>query len=275
MESLSNIQKKVLDNTDAHQRTLISLFPIRHLHIPTPEQKYDLRLYLAQTPIGQGCSYTETKTFDYNLLRDLLGQDTEKILKDEKIECAIKISILDSMYGSLFPISQKDIISESFDGSHSQKDDWRTSIVMHEVEQLIGKSNASHKLKVLNIGVVASFLIALINAGYDVTGSDFNNSITGGELTGIRIENGEKSPYLIKDVDIVIATGMTIATETLDAIIQECRKRCVKLIVFAETGHSFASYYLNEGVDVFLSEHFPFYSFMGPSKIDICRKKNN
>ena len=94
MKSLSNIQKKVLDNTNTHQRTLISLFPIGHLHMPAPEQKYDLRLYLAQTPMGQGCSYTETKTFDYNLLHDLLGQDTKKILEEEKIECAIKISIL-------------------------------------------------------------------------------------------------------------------------------------------------------------------------------------
>jgi len=272
MESLSNIKKKVLDNTDATQRRLISLFPIGHLHMPTPEQKYDLRLYLAQTPIGQGCSYTETKTFDYNLLHDFLGQDTKKILEEENIECAIKISILDSMYGSLFPIPQKDIISKSFDGSHSQKNDWRTDIVLHEVERLIGKNNASHTFKVLNVGVVASFIKALINAGYDVTGSDFNKTIAEDELTGIRIENGEKTLYLIKDADLVIATGMTIATETLDEIIQECRKHCVKLIVFAETGHSFASYYLNEGVDVFLSEHFPFYSFMGPSKIDICRK---
>jgi hypothetical protein len=272
LESLNNIQKKVLDNTDVHQRTLISLFPIGHLQMPIPEQKYDLRLYLAQTPIGHGCSYSETKTFDYNLLHNLLGQDTKRVLEDEKVECAIKISILDSMYGSLFPILKKNIISKSFDGSLSQKNDWRTGIVLHEVKRLIGKSNASHTLKVLNIGVVASFLKTLINAGYNVIGSDFNKTIIEGELTGIRIEDGEKSPYLIKDADLVIATGMTIATKTLDKIIQECRKHNVKLIVFAETGHSFASYYLNEGVDVFLSEHFPFYSFMGHSKIDICRK---
>jgi len=273
LKSLNNIQKNVLDNTNADQRTLISLFPIGHLYMPIPEQKYDLRLYLAQTPIGQGCSYTETKEFDYNLLRDILGQDAKNILEYEKIECAIKISILDSMYGSLFPIHKKDIISECLDGSHSQKNDWRTSIVLHEVERLIGKSSASHILKVLNIGVVASFLIALINAGYDVAGSDFNKTITGGKLAGIKIENGDKSPYLVKDSDLVIATGMTIATETLDEIIQECKKHHVKLIIFAETGHSFANYYLNEGVDVFLGEHFPFYSFMGSSKIDICRKK--
>jgi len=273
LRSTQDIQKRVLDITVANQRTIISLFPVGFLHMPIPEQKFDLKFYIAQTPLGQGYSYAEIKTFDYSVLYNLLGQDAKNIFEEEQIEYAIKISILDSMYGSLFPMSKNDILSVSFDGSYTQKDDWRTGIILREADRLIGKSDASHTLKVLNIGVVASFIKALINAGYNVVGSDFNRTIAEGELAGVKIEDGEKSPYLIKDADLVIATGMTIATETLDEIIQECKKHGAKLIVFAETGHSFADYYLKEGVDVYLSEHFPFYSFSGPSKIDICRKK--
>ena len=248
----------------------MSVYPIGYLHTPTKGQKYNLRLYISQTPLGIGCSYSEVDSFDFNMLFRFLGEDAKLALKDKNIDYAVKVSILDSMYGELFPMNKKYMRTEEFKGDYSEKNKWRTEIVINEVVRLIGKSKKLHRLKVLNIGVVSSFVNALKKQGYEVMGADFNKTVADDELGGVNIADGNKSSYMIQNSDLVIATGMTIATRTIDKIIEECKKHQVKLIIFAETGHNFASYYIKKGVDVYLREHFPFYSFTGNSTIDIC-----
>ena len=263
-DSIAEIQRLVLNRTDSNQRKLNGIWPIDYFATPTQNQAFDLRLIITHT-LGQGCAYSEIKNQDRNTFKRLLGRD----VLEEEIEFAIRVSILDSLYGVLYPFSKKEtkINNENPD----IKNLWRSHIVLSEAQRLIGKSQFSKPMRVLNIGFVDSFVRTLREAKYEVFATDLESSIIGAEISGVTIEDGVKSHIILRNVDLVIATGMTITTNTIDRIIKECKKNNTKLLIFAETGHSFASYYLQNGVDTYISEHFPFYSFEGYSIIDICR----
>ena len=66
---------------------------------------------------------------------------------------------------------------------------------------------------------------------------------------------------------------MTIATDSLELIVEEARKAGTKLLIFAETGAYFAEEYCRTiGVDAVVSEPFPFYIFQGASTIEVYRR---
>jgi len=117
---------------------------------------------------------------------------------------------------------------------------------------------------------VGDILFHFIKHGCQVIGSDFDPTIIGKTFFDkAPIVSGKKTFEILKSVDIAVVTGMTIVTKTLDSIINVCREHNVKLIVFAETGSNMAQYYVQRGVDCYLSESFPFYIFNGESTISI------
>ena len=125
--------------------------------------------------------------------------------------------------------------------------------------------------KIVNVGVVGDILLRFNELGANIIGADFDESIVGmATFDGIPIINGKNTLDEICNADLAIVTGMTITTGTIDDIINCCKENNVKLMIFAETGANLASYYLEHGVDVYLSEYFPFYIFNGTSIIDVC-----
>ena len=146
---------------------------------------------------------------------------------------------------------------------------WRTQIIYDEAQRLL--SGAKDRL-IINIGVVGDILKKFSENGFNIIGADFDASITGQEMfDGVIVEDGKKTLSLLERADLAVITGMAITTETIDEILECSLKNGVKTIVFAETGANLAGYYVNNGVDVYLSEHFPFYIFNGFSQIDVCR----
>jgi hypothetical protein len=66
---------------------------------------------------------------------------------------------------------------------------------------------------------------------------------------------------------------MSLANGTLQGILDAARRAKTKLLIFAQTGHSFAPTYLRLGVDTVVSEPFPFYlSAAGPSEVWVARR---
>jgi hypothetical protein len=56
-------------------------------------------------------------------------------------------------------------------------------------------------------------------------------------------------------------------------IIDTCKEKNTKVVIFAETGANFGEEYCSTlGVDSVVSELFPFYIFQGVSTIEIYRK---
>ena len=264
--SIKEIQQIVLKKTRPDDRKIKGIWAIDYFHMPTDSQLFDLKLILSQTT-GHGCAYSPEKNINRDLLKSLINNDIFTAKNYDNIDYSIKISVLDSLYGTLYPPTGE---KEENKGNSIDKNKWRTKIVLNEIQNLIGK-NSSVK-KILNVGVVASFMETLRNEGYDIVGSDLDDDVVNSKIAGTKIVHGKQSPFLARKVDLVIATGMTIATKTIDRIITECNMSGTKLIVFAETGHNFANYYIENGVDVYISESFPFYSMEGSSTITICRK---
>ena len=65
---------------------------------------------------------------------------------------------------------------------------------------------------------------------------------------------------------------MTLATEALDDLVSTAKRFGTKTIVFAETGANFGEGYCRSiGIDVTVSEPFPFYIFQGLTTIEIYR----
>lgn len=143
-------------------------------------------------------------------------------------------------------------------------------MVVNEVKNLCLQLK-KQPLKVLVVGVIGNFIYLLNKEGYKVTATDFYSSVVGCSIHGVYVENGSKTLELIEYSDIAIVTGMTLATETIDNIILAAKKSGTRLIFYCETGANLSSEYCSLGVDVVISERFPFYVFNGESIIDIYR----
>jgi hypothetical protein len=155
---------------------------------------------------------------------------------------------------------------------------------------------------VLNVGVVGSILSILVSQkslrlppdiDVRITASDLYEGVVGTQVHGVTVEHGTHGTYgfagsdgaripmgvrtleLIADADMAIVTGMTLTNGTLDAILETAIKNKTALVIFAETGAHFATEYCNLGVDVVVSEPFPFYlTCDGPTRIDVYRRNS-
>lgn len=193
----------------------------------------------------------------------LLNQD---FLSVPIVNNAIRIALLDSIY----PLcrAMKPDAAYTITDIPDRKILWRSNIIADEVKRLVGEGDKA----VLNVGVVENIVRVLLDKHYRVIGTDFNEGLIGAKLFGrASVFSGEETLALAAKADVVVATGMTIVTETLDDIITVCKKNNTKLILFSETGENLGSYYVKNGVDAYISEIYPWYLFPGTSTINVYR----
>jgi len=265
MNSIEAIEKRILEHSTTQDRQVKGIWGVDCLFNPINNGRiFDYKFIVSQT-MGQGCAYSTTFNYPREFLRQYVGCD---FMECEINDIALKVSFLDSLYGTLFPsTNKKRTISEA---TSFEKMKWRTQIILGEATRLLG--DVKNK-KIVNVGVVGDILHAFAENGAEIIGTDYDTSIVGTTIYGcIPIFNGKSTIKEISESDLAIITGMTITSNTIDEIIECCLNNDVKTIIFAETGANLASYYLNQGIDVYLSEYFPFYIFNGRSVIDVCYK---
>ena len=228
------------------------------------ERKIDYTFILAQT-FSQGCCYCDSRVV---LERALVGRDAREVISE--INC-INIALLDSIYGSL-DTNPEEIVR--IEGNSIEKTNQRNLIVVEELERLIGSGvNTPHDVRVVNVGAVDGLIRRLVQKGYSVFATDFDEGIIGTSLHGIRIDPGTMTPKHVGTCDFAIITGMTLSTSTLDEIVDIAKRHDTRLIMFAETGANMGEEYCNTiGIDTVISELFPFYIYQGVSTIKIYRK---
>jgi hypothetical protein len=263
MNSILEIEQKIIEYSEKKDRIVRGLWGVDCLYNPTNNGRvFDYKFLVSQTA-GQGCAYSIKYDYPHDFLRKYVGQD---FLEKDINDVALKVCVFDSIYGTIFPPKHKKrmvLNSCSF-----EKMKWRTKIIFDEAIRLLG---SVRNKKIVNVGVVGDILLTFKEKGAIISGTDFDNSIVGASVFGdIQIASGDETIKKISDADLAIVTGMTITTNTIDDIIKCCCNRNVKIIIFAETGANLASYYLNQGVNVYLSEYFPFYIFNSTSIIDVC-----
>lgn len=230
---------------------------------PNPaERTFKYTFWLAMTR-GQGCCYC---TGDDERGRELVGSDVRELSKEKT---CISIAALDSLYASM---PRRPAASYQLVGNPVGKTDARTEIILHEAERLV-TGICSRKPRVVNVGLVGNVVRDLVAHGYDVRASDMERDTVGTRVHGVLVEDGTRTFDLVRDSDLAIVTGMTIATDSLELIVEEARKAGTKLLVFAETGANFGEEYCRTvGVDAVVAEPFPFYIFQGTSTIEVYRK---
>lgn len=263
MNSLKEIEKHIFELTSEKDRQIQGLWSVDCLYNPSNNGRvFDYKFLISQT-LGQGCSYSINRNYSNDLLKEYIEHDFLGLKIDD---LALRVSLFDSIYGELFPVRNKKQLSLTTNSTDKLK--WRTQIIVEEAKRLLGNINNK---KIVNVGVVGDILLTFQELGAYVIGTDFDSSIIGNNTFNIPIRSGEDTLEILKNSDLAVVTGMTIATATIDDILETCLHNNVKTIVFAETGANLADYYLKHGVDVYLSEHFPFYIFNGDSIIDVCR----
>jgi hypothetical protein len=234
-------------------------------HCQPNQWERDLRcgIWIVQT-LGQGCCYV-----DYQgsyLSEDLLGQDARYAHPQH---LWAKIALLDSVYSVFQPVPDS---SFTFSGNPHDKAETRARFIVDHVAAVLQKMGGS---KVVQIGVLGNLLKQCKDKGLDVIGTDFDPEMVRCGINGVTVHHADNNYQLIQQADLVLVTGMTLATHTLQGIIDTAQHYGKKIMLFTATGAHFAEAYCNTfGIDVVFSETLPHYMFQGNSTINVFCKKS-
>jgi len=234
---------------------------------PNVDERTFRYAFLISQTVGQGSCYC-----DKELVIDdaLIGKDARDILEGKR---CYAISLLDSIYAS---IPHHPGATYRIEGNSIEKAAERNRIVLDEIGRLLGSMGSTpEETRVVNIGVVGNLIKSLRNTGYPVLATDLDPGIIGKSVHGVTVGDGSRTFQYLKEADFAVITGMTLTTDALGDIVEVARKHGTKLIMFAETGANFGEEYCRTiGIDVVVSEPFPFYIFQGVSTIEIYRRKD-
>lgn len=226
------------------------------------ERVFNYKFLVAQN-IGQGSAYSLVRDYPVRQLEQIMGKHYFNIKIEDD---ALDIAILDAIYSTR--ASKKYELIE-LDGYSTQKAVYRANIIVKEALSLVTMSNPL----VANIGVVGNIVKCLLDNNARVIGTDFDDKIVGTKLFDkAEIVHGKYTDEIVSKADVAIVTGMTLATNTLDNIIEVAKEYNTKLVIFAETGSNLYDFFIEAGVDVVVSEPFPFYIYQGKTEIKIIRK---
>ncbi|WP_448567126.1 Rossmann-like domain-containing protein [Thalassotalea ganghwensis] len=110
--------------------------------------------------------------------------------------------------------------------------------------------------KVGLIGVVNPIVDEITHHGGICLPCDFNMSKT---ASGIKVEQDMYA--VLRQADRMIITGMTLTNGSFDQILEIVRKRCIPLLVYAQTGSAIIPQFLGQGVSAICAEPFPYSQF--------------
>jgi hypothetical protein len=246
------------------------------LQLTDNESPFNLKYILIRTEC-QGSCYVEN--FDENINEEILGKNLLELPVKSQ---GVMIAYIDSLFATIIRKPDDEYV---LTGSNTAKVSKRSEIVCSETLKLLDNKTPKNgkRFTILNVGVVGGFLHRLtMNSAFEVNACDFYAKIVGTIIHGVKVENGtkenssiigERTLEMIAESDLALVTGMTLATNTLDDIIEVAKVNNTMLLIFAETGANFAEEYCKMGVDVVISEPYPFYMVGDDeSKIKIYRK---
>lgn len=262
LQELRNLLESSSKGYDDELFILHGLWNIDLFFQPNIEERlFKYHLLVSQTQ-RQGCCYCPEKVNSADL-DSLVCQDVRQIQHSNP---SIELALLDAGFSALSTTPHGDFL---LTGTSYEKAMERANIVTGEVTYQFSNLNLRRKPRVLIIGVVGNIVKTLVERGYEVFATDLEEGLIHRVIHGVEIQNGrQQSLALISEVDVVLVTGMTLATDTLGLILEEAQQHGKKVIVYAETGAWFGEAYCQHfGVDAVVSEPFPFYIFEGHTRI--------
>jgi hypothetical protein len=245
--------------------TIRGLWKVDLAFRPNPDERTFRYNFLVAQTMGQGSCYCD-KALEIN--EGLLGRDARDIISE--MSC-YEIALLDAIYASIPRTPQ---VVHELRGNSVTKAVERGAIIVDEVERLLVRvGGVPEKITVVNVGVVGNLVKELKDRHYNVVATDLDETIIGTSIHGVTVEDGTSTFKAVRDADVAVITGMTLTTDALNDIVHICQENDTRLVMFAETGANFGEEYCTTiGVDVVVSEPFPFYIFQGVTRIEIYRR---
>lgn len=265
MKILQELRNLLITSSKGYDDELFVLHGLWNIDLffqPNIEERlFKYHLLVSQTQ-KQGCCYCAAKV-NSDDLAPFIGRDIRKIQSSNR---AIEVALLDAGFSALPSTPHQDFL---LTGTSFEKAMQRAEIVVNEVAYLANGMNLNHNPRVLMIGVVGNIVKTMMDRGMEVYATDLDEGLIDHDISGVLVQNGrQNSVALISEVDVVLVTGMTLATNTLGLIIEDAKRYGKKVVVYAETGAWFGEAYCQHfGVDAVVSEPFPFYIFEGHTSI--------
>lgn len=257
MRIFESIRKEV-EGTVGRDWSIRGLWFIEYRNqVDTSERCFSGHLLVAQT-LGQGCCHSDHKP---GLSLDTVGGNNQSLLEFPTPEA---VAILDSLHDGI--VRKQASYTVEIHGDPRDKAGARADLIASEAKRLVARGS-----KVLLIGFVRNVARALSEAGFSIVASDQDIEVAGSSIDGVRVHAAIDNVRLSSEAELIVATGMTIATDTIDEIVQCAHSGNAKLMFFAQSGASLARDYLKFGAHAVISEPFPKYDFHGKSLLNVYR----
>ena len=216
---------------------------------------------LVSTDAGLGCCYAD------NFLEvppDWVGQDVRTLSPERRVW---EVALVDALpnAGAVAPSRELQL-----EASAAVKARWRAELLKDVVLSTASRTGADGPVVVF--GAVGAFLESLSRAGRTLFATDLHPAVVGQSWSGITVRSFDEIRRLVRPGCLLVLTGMSISNDTIDNIFALSRERHAPLIVYAQSGASFASDYINLGAECVVAERFPFYTMPGLSRISVYER---
>ncbi|WP_406199135.1 MULTISPECIES: Rossmann-like domain-containing protein [unclassified Streptomyces] len=244
---------------------LRSLWSVDYRSQPTDYERFMVYSFVLAQTVRQGCCYADFGTVRIGEASDgLIGKDARLVRGSTREE---DIAILDAAFGAL-PRTPAEVLT--IDGPPEEKALARARTVVGETMRLLNRSPGR---KVAQIGVMGNLIHHLQREDVDLTASDFDPHLIENGILGVPVYSGDESARLVAESDVALVCGETLASHTLEELVETAAEHDTRLVVFAVTGCHFAQEYCGTfGIDTVMAEPQPQYLFQGPSTLEIYRK---
>ena len=199
------------------------------------------------------------------IINDSLIWKDGRYIKTDNV--ALQVAILDSCYAIIPSKPNKEYV---LNGDTTSKSIERAKIIVEEIKLILKWLNTDNP-SILMIGVVKAIIKELSDNNINPILSDLDNNIINAQVKNFKVIDWNSNIDLIKKVDIILMTGMTISTSTIDEILLNAKKQNKPVVIYAQTGSNFAQEYIRLWVKTVISEAYPWYCFPWSNKINIYR----
>lgn len=236
---------------------LRSLWSVDYRSQPTDYERFMVYSFVLAQTVRQGCCYADFGTVRIGEASDgLIGKDARLVRGSTREE---DIAILDAAFGAL-PRTPAEVLT--IDGPPEEKALARARTVVGETMRLLNRSPGR---KVAQIGVMGNLIHHLQREDVDLTASDFDPHLIENGILGVPVYSGDESARLVAESDVALVCGETLASHTLEELVETAAEHDTRLVVFAVTGCHFAQEYCGTfGIDTVMAEPQPQYLFQGP-----------
>ncbi len=228
------------------------------------------RLITVSTEAGTGCCFCPHEDLHTDDLDALLHSDVRQA---QATAPCVRIAALDAAW-SVAP-SRDPLYACEASGPPTQKARLRAALIAAEVAEAAGSPRGDgvpvSPVRALMVGAVGSVIHELRGRGMDVAVTELDETLIGREISGVRVTHGDRTIDLLESAQVALVTAMTMATETLDMILERAAEHRTKIVVYSETASNFAPRLLDYGACSVLTEAFPFYMFAGKTLMSVFR----